>query len=39
MAGDQVQNNRDFYKPNNSLDDSVVGKYVMSVEMKFKSNI
>jgi len=34
-----VQKNRDFRKPNNSLDHSVVGKYVINVEMEFKSNV
>jgi hypothetical protein len=39
MVSDLVQKSMDLRKPNNSLDHSVVGKYVISVEIKFKSNV
>jgi len=39
MVSDLVQKNVDLRKPNNSLDHSVMGKYVISVETTFKSNV
>jgi hypothetical protein len=36
MVSDLVQKDMDLRKPNNSLDHSVVSKYVISVEMKIK---
>jgi hypothetical protein len=39
MAGNLVKNNRDFWKPDNSVDQSVLGKYVNSLVLKLKSNV
>jgi hypothetical protein len=39
MAGDTVLNYRDFLQPDSSLNHSVVGKYVISVEVKLKTKV
>jgi len=39
MAGDLGQNYRDFWQPDNSLGHTLLGKYVISVKAKLKSNV